>query len=119
MSTDQTQGSEPITDEQARAKLIGYLKRNGPSRLKAMAKSLRMTYERSSRVLNLLLAEGAVEKVSDGSHRGSEVLAWCIKGDTRAAQNSGPRKSYGGAEALLAMQAAARAFLTQGARAIA
>ncbi|MFM0608624.1 hypothetical protein PQR05_29260 [Paraburkholderia sediminicola] len=105
---------EHISDEDLSAKLVTYMKRHGPSRTRSMTKSLRVPYERSVLILQAALAAGDVEQVPDGLHRGIAVLAWCMRGDTRAKQNERTRLSFGGADVLLAMQAAARATLMQG-----
>jgi len=106
-----TPNDGPIDDEAVRTKLVTYMKKHGPSRAKSMTKSLRTPYERSLRILEELFAAGLIERVPGGFHRGDPVMAWVMKGDRRANAGEGERFTFGGAESLLAMQAAARSRL--------
>lgn len=102
-----------MTDKAVAEKLLAYLRKNGPYRAKAMFKNARVPYGRSLRALEAMEADNVIEQIPDGSHRNIPVFAWAVVGDTRSHRPAPEnRVSFGGAEVLLAMQAAARSRLT-------
>jgi predicted ArsR family transcriptional regulator len=100
----------PMPDADMRRALLKSLSEHGPMRSKALTKRAGTPYERSVKMLESLRAEGVVEQVPGGTHRGLPTFAWKMKGDARGPQGAGV--TFSAQATLAAMQAAARSFLT-------
>ena len=103
-----------MTDKDIAEKLLAYMKKNGPYRAKAMFKNARVPYARAMIALEAMESEGIVEQIPDGTHRALEVVAWAVVGAARPNKIAPEdRVSFGGGQALLAMQAIARSRLME------
>jgi hypothetical protein len=96
--------TDPVDEAGMRATILAFLKQHGPMRTKPMFKTTGTPYERGMRVLKAMQADGEIELVQDGYHRGDPVFAWCIKGDTRASKNVVERRTFNGEATLAAMR---------------
>jgi predicted ArsR family transcriptional regulator len=98
------------TDDELRERVRAHLKVHGPQRTRTLANNAGLPYNRTLALLPVMVTEGLLEEVPGGVHRGVPCSAYQVPGERRALYGSA-RPSFGGALALEAMQAAARARL--------
>jgi hypothetical protein len=99
-----------ISEQDLQAAVIDYLKAHGPTRIRKLTRGAKVPYERAVARIRAMIADGVLEEIPGGFHRGVACPAYGIRGDRRNSP-SVKHASLGGAFTLEAMQAAARARL--------